>query len=713
MTAAADDLDSKGIDAKGLDAKGLDATWIARCVVDAGDFSRLHIAMAKAARGEAITVAAIGGSITAGASASTEENRWPNHAAAWWRTKFPNTEVRFVNAGIGATGSDIGSHRIRQDLLSARPDVVMVEFAVNDAGSPLAGETLEGLLRQVLALPSCPAAVMLFTMDSQGHNCQQVHTEVGRHYRVPMVSFRDALWPDVASRKISWNDIEADSVHPNDRGHQICGALVSHLFDMAAETLPAGTGPALPPPLPSPLISDTYEHTRLGNAANLTPVSMEGWQPMDGAYGKGWRAETPGSALEFELEGTAISLAYKKQKAGFGRASIVVDGGPPQILEGYFPQDWGGGYTPFVSAGHDLAPGKHRLRITVLGEKDAESPGNAFEVHAIYSAGLPPAPMPWTKPLIRGTLWWLTPADREIWTEARLAEAIDAQQAAGFDRLWILNAPQLFETAPAILDTLYTLADARGMNVIVDLPRGGWYGETPAETHGKILAEYATRFAARYGAHASFFGWYLNHEINPIAPEKSEESAYWRTVWKTAADACHTAKRGSVVTISPFFLLDAVRRRGFVYLIPEQYGTWWSATLRETGIDILMLQDSGEHLSFFTLEQREPFWAATCAACRAAGKQFWLNVETGEAVATDWDDYIKQEGTKSLKWRFTPMDWLARKLDRAACYADGIINWGYFPYMDPHPLPGKEIPGQQEAYEAYLEYSKMPAMNRS
>ena len=71
-------------------ADELDPTWL-RCVVDAGDFSRLQIALAKASRGEPITIAAIGGSITAGAAASSEDNRWPNRAAAWWRTRYPHT----------------------------------------------------------------------------------------------------------------------------------------------------------------------------------------------------------------------------------------------------------------------------------------------------------------------------------------------------------------------------------------------------------------------------------------------------------------------------------------------------------------------------------------------------------------------------------------------------------------------------------------------
>ncbi len=686
--------------------------WMDRSVVDAGDFSRLRIALCKASRGEAITVASIGGSITAGASATSEENRWANRAAAWWREKYPHTEMRFINAGIGATGSNIGAHRIRRDVLAARPDVVMVEFAVNDAGSSIAGETLEGLLRQILALPNFPAVVMLFTMDNQGHNCQEEHTKVGRHYRVPMVSFRDAIWPEVAAGRVAWNDIEADSVHPNDRGHAICARLVSHVFDLAAESLAQDPSPKLPPPLPNPLISDTFENTSVLTADGLAGDALQGWQAIDGAYGRAWRTETPGQVLEFNLEGTAIGLAYKKQKGGFGRARVSVDGEAIETLEGYFPQDWGGGYTPFFLAKRDLPPGRHKLSITVLDEKADESPGHAFEIHAIYSAGLPHSPMPWTQPRIRGTLWWLTPEDPATWTEARLAAAIDTQQAAGFDVLWVLNTPQLRDKASGMLDDLYTLADARGMKVIVDLPRGGWYGETPADVLGQTLASYATHFATQFGAHSSFFGWYLNHEINPIAPDDTAQDAYWRTVWKTATEACHAAKPGSVVTISPFFLLDEPRRRGFVYLTPEQYGTWWCETLRVTGIDILMLQDSGEHLSFFTLAQREPFWYATAAACRLAGKQFWLNVESGEAVTSDWEDFLKRSGTPSLQWRFTSMDWLAQKLEHAACYADGIINWGYFPYMDPEPLPGAELPGQKEAYDAYLNYSRRAATSR-
>ncbi|HPO14760.1 MAG TPA: DUF4434 domain-containing protein [Candidatus Hydrogenedentes bacterium] len=319
------------------------------------------------------------------------------------------------------------------------------------------------------------------------------------------------------------------------------------------------------------------------------------------------------------------------------------------------------------------------------------------------------AASPKTPPLIRGTLWYIVQAQSTDWTQERLEQTVEAQKAVGFDVLWVLNTPDLVRKAEAsgaldIVETVYALADARGMHVIADLPVGGWYGKAAAEAMITELSGYAGKFHARYGKHSSFYGWYLNHEINPIAPEDAEQSAFWRNVWRTVTETCHTIAPGSVVTISPFFLLDEPRRRGFIYLTPQQYADWWGKTLSETGIDILMLQDSGEHLSFLTLAQREPFWTAVAEACHTAGAQFWLNVESGEADVPDWETYLTLEAEKKVPWRFTPMDWLREKLELASKYADSIINWGYFPYMDPHPLHASTNQESDRSYRSYRSY---------
>ena len=121
-----------------------------RFLVSTGDPARLQHALAKARRGEAVTVGVIGGSITQGAGASQAEKRYGELVAAWWRQTFPKASIRFVNAGIGATGSDYGALRVQRDLLSQHPDFVVVEYAVNNPNTQAAAETLEGLIRQIL-----------------------------------------------------------------------------------------------------------------------------------------------------------------------------------------------------------------------------------------------------------------------------------------------------------------------------------------------------------------------------------------------------------------------------------------------------------------------------------------------------------------------------------------------------------------------------------
>ncbi|MEX0670490.1 MAG: SGNH/GDSL hydrolase family protein [Pirellulales bacterium] len=52
--------------------------------------------------------------------------------AAWFREQFSGGNVRVVNAGIGATNSHYGAARVQTDVLARDPDLVIVEFAVND-----------------------------------------------------------------------------------------------------------------------------------------------------------------------------------------------------------------------------------------------------------------------------------------------------------------------------------------------------------------------------------------------------------------------------------------------------------------------------------------------------------------------------------------------------------------------------------------------------
>jgi hypothetical protein len=99
---------------------------------------------AKMRAGGKLTVAYFGGSITAA-------NGWRPQTTAWLQQHYPKAKVTEVNAAIGGTGSDLGVFRLGHDVLEHRPDLVFVEFAVNDGGASPEQIycCMEGIVRQI------------------------------------------------------------------------------------------------------------------------------------------------------------------------------------------------------------------------------------------------------------------------------------------------------------------------------------------------------------------------------------------------------------------------------------------------------------------------------------------------------------------------------------------------------------------------------------
>lgn len=362
-----------------------DAVLCKRSIVDRGDTTRLHRVFARAQHGEPVTVAVIGGSITAGASASLPDHSYGDLMAAWWTKRFTRSRINFVNAGIGATGSNYGALRASRDLLAHEPDFVVAEFAVNDPNNREAAESLEGLVRQILRSPQRPALLLLFTMHNNGQNAQEWHAKIGKHYELPMISFRDALWPEIESGRMKWEDVEADVVHPNDRGHAYAAQFITEYLESVLREQPPGSQPtAVDEKLPEPLTSDLFEHVRLFEADEIEPVSNQGWMYV--ARDRCWKADQPGSVIEFELDGSAIITGHYVIRGPMGRAAVSVDGGKSRKLEAWFEATWGG-YRQTNELARGLPPGKHRVRFELLEDKHPQSEGHEFRIMSLGAAG--------------------------------------------------------------------------------------------------------------------------------------------------------------------------------------------------------------------------------------------------------------------------------------------------------------------------------------
>lgn len=344
-----------------------------RGVISMEDSARLIGVMRKAQRGEEITIAAIGGSITAGGVATKNpENRYVARVAAWFTRTFPNAKVRFVNAGIGATNSVYGAMRVQADVLAKKPDLVMVEWAVNNKPGTVYSESSEGLFRQILRDPRQIAVIQLFFMHRDGTSEQQWLEILGRHYRLPMASFRDAWWPEIVTGRVEWDYMYVDVVHPNDTGHILASELLSAVLENAnRKSKETGNAPAVSLDLPAPMISNLYADCVFSQYDALKPVANNGWTR---SARRQWESPAADSSIEFEFTGPSLFLGFDIEKGAEPLVTFSIDGGAPQPLK---PD----GNRPPIATG--LTPTAHRVRVEYSGSKAPQAAVGQIKIWAI------------------------------------------------------------------------------------------------------------------------------------------------------------------------------------------------------------------------------------------------------------------------------------------------------------------------------------------
>ena len=315
-----------------------------RALLSEGNTSRLAAAMEKAKKGESITVAAIGGSITQGTAASSTNSCYASKFFAWWQEKFPECEVNTVNAGIGGTDSYLGVHRADEQLLSYNPDVVVIEFSVNDTDKTMNKYSYDSLVRKVLSAENEPAVILLFTTQEDGTSLQDVHKEIGKAYDLPMISYREAVYPEVAAGTINWKDISPDNIHPNDIGHGIIGQLLSRYLDGIYDSDTASLAAEVTAFDTEGYTNDYYKNAKLVNASQIeyTADGFEvGQNKVYSQFPENWITEG-GGTLSFDVECQNIGILYLKTTDGkSGTYEVYVDGERKGKLEGDFSGGWG------------------------------------------------------------------------------------------------------------------------------------------------------------------------------------------------------------------------------------------------------------------------------------------------------------------------------------------------------------------------------------
>ncbi|WP_458232326.1 GDSL-type esterase/lipase family protein [Roseateles sp. P5_E8] len=351
--------------------------------------ARLTAVMQRLEAGEPITLATLGGSITTGYAAQPpREKGW---AALLARSLGP--KVKLVNAGVSGTDSAAGVQRLQSQVLDAQPDLVIVEFGVNDQwlDPAVRGSSYEAILRKLLGAKKPPAVVVLglTQQGNQPRDATDIQLKLAAHYGLAALDFGRWMQARVDAGQDRWAALYDEPVHPNATGHQ-------RIAQALAETLRANRAAAAARLLPEPLFGRAHEFTRLLMGDTLKPYQSRNFE-RGGEVHPEWTGQLPGwvskaddAEARFLVYGSEIAV-FHAESEHYRNLEARVDDGPWVTLQGHVPDRKGYLGWHYKVVGRDLEPTAHLLLVRVRRD-EWEGSGHPASFLAVMSAGiLPPA----------------------------------------------------------------------------------------------------------------------------------------------------------------------------------------------------------------------------------------------------------------------------------------------------------------------------------
>jgi lysophospholipase L1-like esterase len=185
-----------------------------------------------AQEGRPLKVAFFGGSLTWGANASDPETTsWRGRMMRWLLAKYPKSQFTFIDAAIGGTGSALALSRIDRDVVPQKPDLVFLDFTVNDDAEGTDEQTLASYERVLRDLLSCGSAVFPVLLCFRHHVMNpgtsippryEAHLKLASAYGLPAAKTLDVLRERLSTKEANAAELWSfpnDGAHPGDAGY--------------------------------------------------------------------------------------------------------------------------------------------------------------------------------------------------------------------------------------------------------------------------------------------------------------------------------------------------------------------------------------------------------------------------------------------------------------------------------------------------------------
>lgn len=329
-------------------------------LVDSGNNFRLKKCIEKIKKGEKVYIAAIGGSVTEGAGPKDFKDGYAyqffNAVKKVYSPKNSNN-VFFDNAGLSGTPSLLGKLRYESDVVQVLghiPDILIIEFAVNDGGEEVFKRSFEALVRDALLASPQTAVIALYSAATYGNTAEQ-KKPVANYYDIPQIDIMPVVNDAVNNNIFAKEDFYSDYVHPTKQGHTLMSDSLMYLLKIVDE---AKADSAVEVPQ-KPLIQKSLGGLiRILDDDKNVKISKGSFNTVDNdcqtlkKTGKSdfpvnWHKKQNSASCEpFKMEIKCKSLVFTYKVQGswmnekFGKAQVYVDGKLVNTFDGAKKDGW-------------------------------------------------------------------------------------------------------------------------------------------------------------------------------------------------------------------------------------------------------------------------------------------------------------------------------------------------------------------------------------
>lgn len=312
-----------------------------------GNTYRLKKAIEKARKGDDVNIVYIGGSITEGDHLDT---CYANRSYNYFKDTFgkgKGENVHYFNSGISGTPSNLGALRFENDVLKNQPDIVFIEFAVNDGDDEDTRAAFESMIREALEYETKPAVILLFARMREGWTSQGWKKEIGANYDLPMISYADGITYLFDEGAMKWEDFSGDYTHPHAEGNAVVAEFISYFYDEADRT----EAPAEDFSLPEDTMYPTYFYNaHMMQHSDTEAAEIGSWRKTSTGfhYSDGWTKQYSenNEPLVFEFTGKCAYVIYPTMKeTGFEKLNAKVYFNGELVAEREFDEHLDGGWS--------------------------------------------------------------------------------------------------------------------------------------------------------------------------------------------------------------------------------------------------------------------------------------------------------------------------------------------------------------------------------